>query len=407
MSEKRDKNKPELLAPAGNFEKLKWAVEYGADAVYFGGKFSLRSFAGDFSDEVVQDCVNYLHARGKKGYVTLNCYPFSDEYDEIRKTARKYDEIGVDAFIVADLGVLFELKKLNLNAAIHISTQANTLSLQTVRAYQELGAARVNLARELSLEQIQSIQAALAGSGIETEVFVHGAVCFSYSGRCAISDYLTGRRANRGECTHPCRWKYSVVEEERPGEYHPVFEDERGLYLFNSKDLALFEYIPELMRAGVDSFKVEGRMKSIHYIGSVVSLYRQIIDGKALSKERIEELLARVKNRGYSTGFIKGSVTPDDYQLGDNHSGSSATFVGNVLGENEIYNGSRLFRVRNKVHAGEALEVLKPDGSVEQIQLPHPLFDDAGRELEFANNEQKVAIGEQLPEFTILRRLNK
>ncbi|MBW2054852.1 MAG: U32 family peptidase, partial [Deltaproteobacteria bacterium] len=231
----------ELLAPAGNLEKLKWAVIYGADAVYFGTRFgSLRNFAGNFSFDDAEAGLGFLHANGKKGYATLNIYPFSNEYEEIINTAGTLDEMGVDAFIVSDLGVLMELKKLGLTAALHISTQANTTSFQTVLAYETLGAKRVNLARELSLEQIQQIQKQVRGK-IETEVFINGAVCFSYSGRCAISDYLAGFRANRGECKHACRWKYSVVEETRPGQYMPVFEDERGLYLFNSKDLALFE----------------------------------------------------------------------------------------------------------------------------------------------------------------------
>jgi U32 family peptidase len=234
--------KTELLAPAGTPEKLKWACAYGADAVYFGLEFgSLRSYAGNFTLDQAAEGLKYLHERGKKGYITLNIYPFSDEYDRLSQIAGAADDMGADGLIVADLGVLRMLKAMNLKAPLHISTQANTTSWQTVQAYADLGAARVNLARELSLDQVLEIQKNAAGS-IEIEVFVHGAVCFSYSGRCAISDYLTGARANRGECKHPCRWKYFLVEEERPGQYMPVFEDERGLYLFNSKELALWEY---------------------------------------------------------------------------------------------------------------------------------------------------------------------
>ena len=234
--------KPQLLAPAGNLEKLKWAVRYGADAVYFGAEFgSLRSFAGNFTTSDAEEGLRLLHSQGKKGYVALNIYPFSDEYEKIIDSAKSLDDMGADAFIVSDVGVLSELKKLGLKASMHISTQANTTSYQTVLAYKELGAKRVNLARELSLEKIKDIQRGIEGQ-IETEVFIHGAVCFSYSGRCAISDYLTGFSANRGECKHPCRWKYALVEEKRDGEYMRVFEDERGLYFFNSKDLALFEF---------------------------------------------------------------------------------------------------------------------------------------------------------------------
>ena len=214
----------ELLAPAGTLEKLKWAVQYGADAVYFGiQSFSLRNYAGNFSMDDVDVAVTYLKKHNKKGYVTLNVYPWSHEYDKLIASARQLEEIGVDAFIVSDPGVIWALKKNGLQTPIHISTQANTVSYQTVLAYADSGAKRVNLARELSLEQIAEIQSNIKDYAIETEVFIHGAVCFSYSGRCAISDYLASRKANRGECTHPCRWKYRLVEEQRPNEYIPIF----------------------------------------------------------------------------------------------------------------------------------------------------------------------------------------
>lgn len=394
--------KPELLAPAGTLEKLKWAVAYGADAVYFGAEFgSLRSFAGNFTLDDAQTGLDHLHERGKKGYVTLNIYPFSDEYEKLTTLAQQLDEIGADAFIVADMGVLAELKKLDLNAALHISTQANTTSYQTVLAYKELGAKRVNLARELSLEQIQDIQSNTSGQ-IETEVFVHGAVCFSYSGRCAISDYLTGFRANRGECKHPCRWKYALVEEQRPGETMPVFEDERGLYFFNSKELALFEYLPAMAAAGVNSFKIEGRMKTVHYLASVISFYRQVIDGKVFTAEEGLKLLGRIPNRGYSTGFAKGTVKPDDYSVGKSLSGAESIFVGNVI-DNDC--GVATVEVRNKINAGDSLEVLKPDGSLSEISLSDPLTDSKGEYLDFANNSQFILITEDLPEYTILRRV--
>ncbi|MHC5143926.1 MAG: peptidase U32 family protein, partial [Planctomycetota bacterium] len=347
--------------------------------------------------------LDYLHNRGKKGYVALNIYPFSDEYDKLTTLARHLDEIGTDAFIVSDMGVLAELKKINLKAALHISTQANTTSYQTVLAYKELGAKRVNLARELSLEQIQDIQKNV-NSQIETEVFVHGAVCFSYSGRCAISDYLTGFRANRGECKHPCRWKYSLVEEQRPGEYMPVFEDERGLYFFNSKELALFEYLPAMAAAGVNSFKIEGRMKTVHYLASVISFYRQVIDGKVFTAEEGLNLLSRIPNRGYSTGFAKGTVKPDDYSVGKSLSGAESIFVGNFI---DCDCGVSTVEVRNKIHAGDTLEVLKPDGSLSEITLPDPLTDSKGEHLDFANNSQYILVTEDLPEYTILRRLGK
>ena len=396
------KQKPELLAPAGTLEKLKWACAYGADAVYFGCEFgSLRSFAGNFTLEDAQAGIDYLHERGKKGYVAMNIYPFSNEYDKLTGLGKQLDEIGVDAFIVADMGVLHELKKLNLNAALHISTQANTTSFQTVQAYKELGAKRVNLARELSLEQIQEIQANVSGQ-IETEVFVHGAVCFSYSGRCAISDYLTGFRANRGECKHPCRWQYSLVEEKRPGEYMPVFEDDRGLYFFNSKELALFEYLPALAAAGVNSFKIEGRMKTIHYLATVISFYRQVIDGKVFTQEEGLKRLSRIPNRGYSTGFVKGTVKPDDYFVGKSLSGAESTFVGNVT---DCDCGVSTVEVRNKIHAGDTLEVLTPDGGLSEITLAPVLTTSHGESVDFVNNSQYLMVTKTLPEYTILRRV--
>jgi putative protease len=396
--------KPELLAPAGNFEKLKWAVAYGADAVYFGAEFgSLRSFAGNFSFDDAKLGIEYLHARGKKGYVTLNIYPFSDEYARLIETAKTLDSLGVDAFIVADLGVLAELQKLNLNADIHISTQANTTSHQTVLAYKGLGAKRVNLARELSIDQIAEIQTH-TNERIETEVFIHGAVCFSYSGRCAISDYLTGFRANHGECKHPCRWKYSLVEEKRPNEYMPVFEDERGLYFFNNRDLAQFPFVKDLADAGVSSLKIEGRMKAIHYIATIVSFYRQLIDGREFSEDEATEYIGRVPNRGYSQGFMKGSITPDDYSTGESLSQATATFVGNVLEEKR--DGKTVIEVRNKMLAGDKLEVLTPGGKLSNITLSTPLTDGYGRGADEVNNSQLVLIDDDLPEYTILRRVH-
>jgi putative protease len=394
----------ELLAPAGTPEKLKWACAYGADAVYFGLEFgSLRSYAGNFTLDEASEGLSYLHERGKKGYVTLNIYPFSDEYGRLKEIAGAVDDMGADGLIVADLGVLRMLKAMNLKAALHISTQANTTSWQTVLAYADLGAARVNLARELSLEQIQEIQKNVADKA-EIEVFIHGAVCFSYSGRCAISDYLTGARANRGQCKHPCRWKYFLVEEERPGQYMPVFEDQRGLYLFNSKELALWEYVPALAQAGVRSFKIEGRMKSIHYLAATVSFYRQVLDGKAFTQDQALALLTRIPNRGYSAGFMKGGIGPDDYSVGKSLSQAESVFVGNICTNGP--EGS-VIEVRNTLHAGETLETLTPDGTIATVTLPIPLETTEGEFVDFANNSRFVKLPTPLPEYTILRKLKK
>lgn len=395
----------ELLAPAGNLEKLKWAVIYGADAVYFGTEFgSLRNFATNFSFDDASKGLSFLHTHGKKGYVTLNIYPFSDEYEKIIHTAKTLDEMGADAFIVSDLGVFTELKKTGIKVPIHISTQANTMNYQTVLAYKELGAKRVNLARELSLEQIIEILEQTNGR-IETEVFIHGAVCFSYSGRCAISDYLADSRANRGECKHPCRWKYTLMEETRPGQYMPVFEDDRGLYLFNSKELALFEYVPALAKAGVDSIKIEGRMKSIHYIATVVSFYRQVLDGKQFTADQGFEYLDRVPNRGYSTGFMKGHIDSDDYQWYQSTSQFGSVFVGNVT--HERVNGQCVLEVRNKIHAGETLEVLRPDGDLSKISMPNHLTTIDHAKLDVVNHSQFILLEQDFLPYTILRRVGE
>jgi putative protease len=240
------------------------------------------------------------------------------------------------------------------------------------------------------------------GDRIETEVFIHGAVCFSYSGRCAISDYLTGFRANRGECKHPCRWKYALMEETRPGQFFPVFEDESGLHFLNDKDLALFDYIPAHATAGVAGFKIEGRMKSIHYIATTVSFYRQILDGKQFSVEQGLEWLGRVPNRGYSQGFMKGSIIPEDYSIGQSKSHATSVFVGNALGK--THDGHTVVEVRNKILAGDNLEVLAPDGTLSHLQMPDPLVTRERKQVAFANNSQFLVIPQDLPEYTILRR---
>lgn len=391
----------ELLAPAGNLEKLKWAVAYGADSVYFGLEFgSLRNFAGNFSLEDAKEGLLYLHRFGRRGYVTLNIYPFSDEYTRLLDVSFALEEMGVDGVIVSDIGLLTILKKKGFKAPIHISTQANTLSWQTALAYKDLGASRVNLARELSLNHISEIQKHLKGE-METEVFVHGAICFSYSGRCAISDYMTGYRANRGECKHPCRYQFFVVEEKRPGMYIPVFEDNRGLYLFNAKDLALFEFVTRLVELGISSFKIEGRMKSIHYIATVVSFYRQLLDGKPFTTEQALDWLNRVPNRGYTAGFMKGSFLPEDYSWDKSVSAGTSRFVANVT---ESRPDRCTLCVRNTIYSGEDLELLTPDGHLSSISLPRPLKCCDGSLADKVQNGQFVELPYFLPEYSVLRR---
>ncbi|MBR4749699.1 MAG: U32 family peptidase [Abditibacteriota bacterium] len=385
--------KPELLAPAGDPEKLIWAAEYGADAVYFGlGEYSLRSYAGNFTPDQASRAFRYLHDRGKKAYVTLNVYPFTGEYGAILDLAGSLD--GADGFIVADPGLMAALTKADVRTPIHVSTQANTMSAQTALFYADLGCARVNLARELSFEQIAEIRELTYGK-IELEVFVHGSVCFSYSGRCAISDYLTGRRANRGECAQPCRWSYHLVEEKRPGSLLPVFEDSRGLYLFNTRDLALWRYAGRLADIGIDSLKIEGRMKTVHYIASVVNVYRRLLDGEPMDGEETETLLSRVSNRGYTEGFMKGQIGPEDYKTGS----SSYLFTSRLLGHT---GADGLLRVNNSFEGGEEAELLTPAG-VRTVTLPETFTDTEGRVLTKANNDHLLVT--DLPPYSILRRI--
>lgn len=391
-----------LLAPAGNMEKLKVAVAYGADEVYFGLKqFSLRNFAGNFSLEQAEEALQYLHAHHKPGYVALNIYPFEDEYQQLVETANALHEINADGIIVSDLGVIHQLKQANVKIPIHISTQANTLSPQTVMAYHSLGASRVNLARELSLKQIQTLQQNI--EGIETEVFIHGSVCFSYSGRCAISDYTTGRRANRGECTHPCRWQYTLIEKERPDDLIPAAEDDRGLYLFNSKDLALFSYVDDLKKAGVSALKIEGRMKSIHYLASVISLYRKVLDGAKVTEEQALTSLSRIMNREYSTGFMKGSITPDDYRFHNNNTQSQSKFLGIVThsAPNHCY-----MDIRNRIEAEMEVEILTPNGDSFTKTLPEMLSDSDENQSKILNHGKTLSLPFSLPEYAIIRKIN-
>ena len=393
----------ELLAPAGSLENLYWACAYGADAVYFGlQKFSLRSFAGNLTLEESDIGLKYLKSLGKKGYAALNIYPFSDEYNDLKELAGNLNEQGIDAFIASDIGVIGMLRKEFPQIPVHVSTQANTVSAQTALFYKDLGVKRVNLARELSLEQIQDIMRRI-GEQIETEVFIHGSVCFSYSGRCAISDYLSSRGGNRGECAQSCRWKYFLMEEKRPGEYMPVYEDERGAYILNSKDLALYSFMPQLSDYGVSSFKIEGRMKSIHYVSSVLAVYRALLDGKKLSQEKIDRNLSRISNRGYTHGFMKGLNAPEDYRREGGYI-STSLFLANTLPE--TVGNMRKCLAKGTVNAGEELEVLTPSGEIFTYKLPEKLLTDEGTELDVVQNSQIILLPcEDVPDYSILRRV--
>ena len=307
---------PELLAPAGNFEKLVTAIHYGADAVYMGGKqFSLRAKAGNFSDEKMAEAVEYAHAHGVKVYVTINILAHNRDFAGLDSYLLQLHKAGVDALIIADPGILRRARKCVPKIPVHLSTQANVTNAQAAEFWFEQGVSRLNLARELSLDEIQEVREDTRG---ELEIFVHGAICISYSGRCMLSNYMTGRDANQGACAHPCRYSYSLVEEKRPGEYFPVEEDERGTYIFNSKDLCLLEGLPELVASGANSLKIEGRMKSIFYVGGVTRIYRAALDylkelpAEAWAKpadiflpEIFTEEIAKTGTRGTSENFFR------------------------------------------------------------------------------------------------------
>ena len=356
-------NRVELLAPAGNPEKLEIAVHYGADAVYLAGKaFSLRNFSGNFTLDEMREGIRHAHAHGVKVYVACNIYARNDEMMAVREYLSQLAEIKPDALIIADPAIFAAARELAPDIDLHISTQSNTTSWGTARFWKSLGAARVNVARELPLSEIKGV---VEHGGVEVEAFVHGAMCISYSGRCLLSSYLTNRDSNRGACSHPCRWKYSVVEEMRPGHYHPIQEDERGTYIFNSKDLCMIDHIPALIQGGIASLKIEGRMKGINYLASVVKTYREAIDAYYEAPERYAtrpewtEELSRINSREYSTGFFFGYEKETTPNYEDSRPGTIHRFAGKIVG----VNGTEVtLQVRNKISVGQSVEVLTCKG---------------------------------------------
>lgn len=354
-------NKPELLAPAGTMEKLKCAIRYGADAVYMGGPdFGLRNMAGNFTLEEMPQALGFCHAQGVRCYLTINSYPADHTLSRLEIYLQELAPLPFDAYIVSDPGVLRMIRRISPEREIHLSTQANTINHESVLFWQEQGVGRVNLAREMTLEDISATTRAVA---IPCEVFVHGALCVAYSGRCLLSSAMTGRSANMGECTQPCRWKYALVEERRPGEYQPIEEDASGTFIYNSKDLCLLEYLPDLVKAGVGSLKIEGRMKGIHYLAGVLRIYRTALDrfydnpaGYTADQAWMEEL-ATISHRGYTTGFLLGD--PKDvgqsYQAGYLRSHK-------LVGVVETMRGPELAEVlvRNRFQTGDQLSLMGP-----------------------------------------------
>lgn len=401
--------KPELLAPAGNMEKLKMALLYGADAVYLGGKaFGLRAFGGNFTNEELQEAVNFAHKLGKKIYVTVNIFPHNSDIAKLPAYLTFLNEIKVDAILVADLGVFTLAKEYAPDVELHISTQANNTNWAAVNAWAELGASRVVLAREMSLEEIKEIWEKCS---VELEMFVHGAMCISYSGRCLMSNYLTGRDANRGSCAQPCRWNYALVEEKRPGQYFPVLEDERGTYIFNSKDMCLLPYLPDVIASGVDSLKIEGRMKSVHYAASVVKAYREAIDSYFAAQDQFEikkewvEELDKVSHRAYTTGFYYGRPTEKDQIYGTSSYTQTSDFVGLVLDYDEK-TGFATVEQRNNMKVGQEIEIFQPHLAGYR-QILQEMYNDEGEAIQVAPHPQqivKIRMDRPVEPYGILRR---
>jgi len=360
--------KVELLVPAGSLEVLKVAVDYGADAVYIGGQaYGLRAKADNFSIEEMKKAVKYAHAKNAKVYVTANIFAHNYDIEGMKAYFEQLKDTGVDAVLVSDPGIFLLAKETMPDMELHISTQANNTNYLTYNFWYNMGAKRVVTARELSLVEIKQIREHIP-EDMEIESFMHGAMCISYSGRCLLSSYFTGRDANRGACTHPCRWKYHIVEETRPGEYMPVNEDDRGTYIFNSKDLCMIEHIPEMIDAGIDSFKIEGRMKTALYVATVARTYRKAIDDYMESPELYrsnmeyyKSEIAKCTYRQFTTGFYFGK-TDQDSQIYDNNTYiKNCTYIGNVQEVTE--DGLVAFEQKNKFSVGEEIECMNFDGT--------------------------------------------
>ena len=403
--------KPELLLPASCLEVLKVAVRYGADAVYIGGEaFSLREKARNFSLEEMGEGIKYAHDHGTKVYVTANIFAHNEDLKEAEAYFSELNALKPDAILISDPGMFDLARNICPDIDIHISTQANNTNYGTYNFWHRMGATRVVSARELSLAEIKEIREHIP-EDMEIETFVHGAMCISYSGRCLLSNYFTGRDANHGACTHPCRWKYAVVEEKRPGEYLPIEENDRGTYIFNSKDLCMIEYIPELINAGIDSFKVEGRMKTALYVASAARAYRTAIDdffkNPELYQSRREEYVDMASDctfRQYTTGFFFGKPSSEAQIYGSNTYLKNYTYLGYV--ENVDALGRGEITQRNKFSKGELIEIMKPDGRDILVNV-EGIFDEDGNEVESAPHPKQklfVKLSETPEVLDVLRR---
>ena len=411
MTERKNMRKTELLIPAGSLEVLKVAVLYGADAVYLGGEaFGLRAKAKNFTDEEIREGIAFAHSRGVKVYITANILAHNRDLEGVEAHFEELKDMGPDALIISDPGVFSIARRVCPEIDIHISTQAKNTNYGNYLFWWNLGAKRVVSARELSLEEIRQIRERIPEE-MEIESFIHGAMCISYSGRCLLSNFLTGRDANQGACTHPCRWKYSLVEETRPGEYFPVTENDRGTFIFNSKDLCMIEHIPEMMEAGIDSFKIEGRMKTALYVATVTRAYRLAIDACMRDPEEYRKNMAwyreeigKCTNREFTTGFYFGKPGPDS-QIYEN----STYITGSVyLGRVDSVDGEGRCRLeqKNKFSVGENLELMKPDGRNIPVTV-RGIWDEEGNPQDSCPHARQVIdvdLGMVPEPFDILRR---
>ena len=386
--------KVELLSPAGNYEKLETVYHYGADAAYIGGKFlNLRAFSKNFEDKELEKAVELAHKLNKKLFITVNAIPHNEDLEILPEYIKYLESLKVDAVIVADLGVFNIIRKLS-NLPITISTQANNTNWASVSMWKDLGAKRIILARELSLSEIAEIRQKVPD--VELEVFIHGAMCISVSGRCLLSNYLTGRDANRGECTQPCRWKYYIMEEKRPGEYFPIFEDEKGTYIMNSKDLCTVDFLNKIIETGVDSLKIEGRMKSSYYAGVTTKIYREAIDSYYsgnFKKENIEKWikeLQSVSHREYTSGFYLNKPDTDSQNYKTSSYIRNYKFVGKVI--EKISESQYIVDVRNKIKKGEEIEIVPKIGNNTAIHLNKIIDYETKESLEEANPNQKIIL---------------
>lgn len=406
------KNKIELLAPAGDLEKLKIAIDYGADAVYFGGEmFGLRAAAKNFSVEDIKEGVRYTHDRGKKAYMTFNIFAHNEDIHELENYLTHIRNISIDAFIVSDPGIIMIIKELIPNAEIHLSTQANMTNYKTAEFWHDQGIKRIVLAREMTFPEIRELRSRLPES-LEFEGFIQGAMCISYSGRCLLSNFMIERDANRGECAHPCRWKYHLVEEQRPGEYFPIEENERGTFILNSRDLCMIEHIPDFIESGISSAKIEGRMKSVFYVATVVGAYRKAIDayyenpeGYVFNPEWLNEL-KKVSHREFTTGFYFNKPTNKDQNYQTSAYTRDYSFVGLVKSYDEE-SRIAIIEQRNKMNKGDEIEIFGPYTNyfVQRIEI---LLDENDNPIESAPHPQqivKIKMEQPVSEKYIFRKL--